>query len=127
VVDSRGEGDTIEYKVRWRYFPASFDTWEPSDNLKNSREAVVEYLQRRTAKLTRAASANRKKKPAKAPKQGSPATSQKSLPKGWRKYGVTNMRKLARSLGINTTFNKSYKTPEALRDDIEKSCDPKHP
>ena len=43
---SKKAGSKREYHVLWKGYPRTDGTWEPSDNLANSRQKIEEYRQR---------------------------------------------------------------------------------
>lgn len=44
VIDKRGEGSELEYKVRWKVFPTP--SWEPAANLEGSQAAIRAFEKR---------------------------------------------------------------------------------
>ena len=50
ILDKRISRNKVEYLVKWRHFGTESNTWEPLKNLKNAREVVDEFGQRRAAK-----------------------------------------------------------------------------
>jgi len=56
IVDRRrieGTRDEYEYKVKWKGYPSSDNTWEPLQHLQNSLELVIKYNKRIDAALKR--------------------------------------------------------------------------
>jgi hypothetical protein len=43
IVDMRFQGDDTEYRVRWKGWPSSADTWEPEEHLRNVMELITRY------------------------------------------------------------------------------------
>ena len=44
VVGQKEEGGKVYYKIHWKGYPSSADSWEPSDNLENCDDLIEEYL-----------------------------------------------------------------------------------
>lgn len=44
IVGHRETGSGLEYKVHWKGFSASEDTWEPESNLKDCQEFIQKYI-----------------------------------------------------------------------------------
>ena len=59
IVAERGSGRTIEYKLRWRGYDASADTWEPEEHLLAGRRQLLrDWHKRRRAGVQAAESAS---------------------------------------------------------------------
>lgn len=43
IVGKRGKGRTLQYKVRWKGYEPSDDTWEPVSHLKNAQDLIKEF------------------------------------------------------------------------------------
>ena len=43
IVNHRGYPNNYEYKVKWKDYPSSQNTWEPSYNLAGSGRLIQEY------------------------------------------------------------------------------------
>ena len=43
IVDHKRRGRGFQYRVRWRGYPQSFDTWLSEGRLKNAQEVLNEY------------------------------------------------------------------------------------
>ena len=43
IVDHRGYPNNYEYKIKWKGYPSSDNTWEPSSNLTNCQESIETY------------------------------------------------------------------------------------
>ena len=46
IVDKRIKNGREEYRVKWKYWPASSNTWEGLDHLENCKEKLEEYNNR---------------------------------------------------------------------------------
>ena len=44
IVGHRETDSGLEYKVHWKGFPASEDTWEPESNLEDCQEFIQNYI-----------------------------------------------------------------------------------
>ncbi|RDL38785.1 uncharacterized protein BP5553_03125 [Venustampulla echinocandica] len=49
IVDSKKEGHTTLYFVKWAGYPENENTWEPETNLHNSRQAIRSFEAKRWA------------------------------------------------------------------------------
>uniref|UniRef100_A0A0G4ICZ2 Chromo domain-containing protein n=1 Tax=Chromera velia CCMP2878 TaxID=1169474 RepID=A0A0G4ICZ2_9ALVE len=47
VVDMRGKGRTLEYRVVWKGYSETEATWEPPENLKNAKDAIKAFKELR--------------------------------------------------------------------------------
>ena len=46
ILDSRKRRGRLQYRVHWKGYPSSDDTWEPKSHLDNSPELLTEFHRR---------------------------------------------------------------------------------
>jgi len=63
VLATRKRGRNIWYKIRWKGFDTSNDSWEPMENLVNSEEIIKEFHERQAKRTARAKRSKKKKAP----------------------------------------------------------------
>ena len=47
ILDERVRKGKTEYYVRWKGFNEAYDTWEPEEHMRNAREEIANYKQKR--------------------------------------------------------------------------------
>ena len=50
IIDKKGSGRTLKYRIRWKGFSEADDTWEPPSHLKNIKELIDEFESKRGEK-----------------------------------------------------------------------------
>ena len=66
IIDRRSKKGKLFYRVKWKDYPLSEATWEPKENLKNAKAAILLFEKGRTTSENKKKSKNR---PSESPKE----------------------------------------------------------
>ncbi|PAA74812.1 hypothetical protein BOX15_Mlig014748g4 [Macrostomum lignano] len=108
ILAEKTENGMSYFKVRWKNYPPSNDTWEPEDNLTVVSDMIQAFRSARASKLSSGSSSNRASTGGNSNSSNSSGSRKRPAPKRWDQGSSTTAA--AAAMHLPTTGGGSAKT-----------------